>query len=158
MAQNAAKEDKDFCLDEHLNLKRTHRYYTQVQFQMMVFDVQYCDFVVMTQPSGTPVLVIVRVGWESDFLEKLQRKCSAFLKDYLLPELLTSRLKDKQMSNPTIEQYEQLQRWCICKEPEYGKMIMCSHEGCQIGWFHYRCVDVKRKPRGKWLCPRCKHD
>ena len=82
---------------------------------MMVFDVQYCDFVVMTQPSGTPMLVIVRVGRDNDLFELLQRKCSAFLNDYLLPELLTPRLKDKQMSNPT---YEQLERWCICKEPE----------------------------------------
>ncbi len=46
--QEAAKDDRNFCLDESLHLKLNHRYYSQVQFQMFVLDVQYCDFVICT--------------------------------------------------------------------------------------------------------------
>ncbi|WAR26954.1 ING4-like protein [Mya arenaria] len=153
MALEAAKCDKEFCLDENLKLKQKHRYYTQVQFQMLVYGVQYCDFVVLTQPSGTPSLVIIRVQRDSQFIDNLEKKCNAFLSHHLLPELMTSKLRNKQVVNtPT----EDVQTWCICEEREYGKMILCSNEDCQIGWCHYGCVNVKRKPRGRWLCPRCK--
>ncbi|WAQ97892.1 ING4-like protein [Mya arenaria] len=153
MALEAAKCDKEFCLDKNLKLKQKHRYYTQVQFQMLVYGVQYCDFVVLTQPSGTPSLVIIRVQRDSQFIDNLEKKCNAFLSHHLLPELMTSKLRNKQVVNtPT----EDVQTWCICEEREYGKMILCSNEDCQIGWCHYGCVNVKRKPRGRWLCPRCK--
>ena len=44
----AANEDPDFCLDKSFILKHNHRYYTQVQFQMYILEVQYSDFVIAT--------------------------------------------------------------------------------------------------------------
>ncbi|WAR11613.1 hypothetical protein MAR_025793, partial [Mya arenaria] len=112
---------------------------------MLVYGVQYCDFVVLTQPSGTPSLVIIRVQRYSQFIDNLEKKCNAFLSHHLLPEFMTSKLRNKQVVNtPT----EDVQTWCICEEREYGKMILCSNEDCQIGCqCHYGCVNVKRKPR-----------
>lgn len=26
---------------------------------------------------------------------------------------------------------------------------------CQIEWFHFACVGLTTKPKGKWYCPRC---
>lgn len=68
--QEAAKSDKDFCLDETLNSKITHRYYTQVQMQICITKCQYCDFVVFTkcQPAS---IVIVRVSVNEQFCSAL---------------------------------------------------------------------------------------
>lgn len=47
-------------------------------------------------------------------------------------------------------------QYCICKQGEYGKMILCESASCKVGWFHFQCVGLKRKPRGKWFCGTCK--
>jgi len=26
---------------------------------------------------------------------------------------------------------------------------------CPIEWFHFACVGLTTKPKGKWYCPRC---
>lgn len=148
-----ASEDKDFCLDRHMHLKTTHRYFTQVQFQMFAFDCLYCDFVVMTLPESGPSLVVVRILRDQPFIDHMVAKCDLFITNYVIPELLTGKLKDVCRSGQPAEEKT---LWCICSEPEYGKMIQCNNGECQIGWFHYSCVNVKRKPRGKWLCPKCK--
>ena len=45
--------------------------------------------------------------------------------------------------------------WCLCKGDENGRMIACDNQDCSIEWFHYSCVGIKRKPKGKWYCPDC---
>lgn len=37
-------------------------------------------------------------------------------------------------------------------------MIGCDNEKCEIEWFHFECVDLKVKPKGKWYCPQCRGD
>ena len=44
-----AFEDPNFCLDGNMNLKRSHRYFAQVQMQMCVIGVSFCDFVTYTK-------------------------------------------------------------------------------------------------------------
>ena len=47
--------------------------------------------------------------------------------------------------------------YCFCRQPAYiDNMIGCDGDDCKIEWFHYRCVKVKRKPRGSWFCTDCK--
>lgn len=29
---------------------------------------------------------------------------------------------------------------------------------CPIEWFHFACVGLTNKPKGKWFCPRCTSD
>lgn len=45
--------------------------------------------------------------------------------------------------------------YCICNSISYGDMIGCDNEECQIEWFHFGCVNLTHKPKGKWYCPHC---
>ena len=150
----AALTDKMFCLDINMNLKENHRYYTQVQFQMAVFNTDYTDFVVMTEPNSEMTLAIVRVLRDDMFCDILFHKCTAFVQEHVVPEILSRKLMNKPVSAAT--DTSEMPKWCLCNEPEYGKMIMCDNEACDIGWYHYGCINMKRKPRGRWICPKCK--
>jgi len=48
--------------------------------------------------------------------------------------------------------------YCNCKQISYGEMIRCDNNSCQIEWFHFACVDLTTKPKGKWYCPKCRGD
>ncbi|VDO95122.1 unnamed protein product [Soboliphyme baturini] len=37
-------------------------------------------------------------------------------------------------------------------------MICCDNTNCLIEWFHFNCVDLITKPKGKWYCPNCRGD
>ena len=132
----AALTDKTFCLDINMNLKQNNIYYTQVQFQMAVFNTVYTDFVVMTEPNSEMTLVILRVLRDDTFCDIQFHKCTAFVQEHIVPEILSRKLMDKPV--------------------EYGKMIICDNETCDIGWYHYGCINMKRKPRGRWICPKFK--
>ena len=41
---------------------------------------------------------------------------------------------------------------CWCHGPEQGKMIACDNQTCSVEWFHFSCVGLHRKPKGKWDC------
>uniref|UniRef100_A0A3Q2ZPD5 Inhibitor of growth protein n=1 Tax=Kryptolebias marmoratus TaxID=37003 RepID=A0A3Q2ZPD5_KRYMA len=45
--------------------------------------------------------------------------------------------------------------YCLCHQVSYGEMIGCDNLDCPIEWFHFACVDLATKPKGKWFCPRC---
>ncbi|XP_013889845.1 inhibitor of growth protein 5 [Austrofundulus limnaeus] len=45
--------------------------------------------------------------------------------------------------------------YCLCHQVSYGEMIGCDNPDCPIEWFHFACVDLATKPKGKWFCPRC---
>jgi len=48
--------------------------------------------------------------------------------------------------------------YCYCKGKDDGtRMICCDNDNCASGqWFHYRCVNIKRAPRGQWFCRECR--
>ncbi|XP_058848515.1 inhibitor of growth protein 4-like isoform X5 [Acipenser ruthenus] len=48
--------------------------------------------------------------------------------------------------------------YCLCHQVSYGEMIGCDNPDCSIEWFHFACVGLTTKPRGKWYCPRCTQD
>ncbi|KAI2653037.1 Inhibitor of growth protein 4 [Labeo rohita] len=41
--------------------------------------------------------------------------------------------------------------YCLCHQVSYGEMIGCDNTDCSIEWFHFACVGLTTKPRGKWL-------
>lgn len=45
--------------------------------------------------------------------------------------------------------------YCICHQVSYGEMIGCDNPDCPIEWFHFGCVSLTLKPKGKWYCPKC---
>ncbi|XP_029342213.1 chromatin modification-related protein YNG2-like [Acyrthosiphon pisum] len=48
--------------------------------------------------------------------------------------------------------------YCLCVQISYGEMICCDNDSCPIEWFHFSCVSLLTKPKGKWFCPRCRGD
>lgn len=48
--------------------------------------------------------------------------------------------------------------YCVCQQVSYGEMIGCDNPDCTIEWFHFACVSLTSKPKGKWYCPRCSVD
>ncbi|XP_015792412.1 inhibitor of growth protein 4 isoform X2 [Tetranychus urticae] len=48
--------------------------------------------------------------------------------------------------------------YCICHQVSYGEMIGCDNPDCPIEWFHFACVGLATKPKGKWFCPKCSHE
>jgi len=45
--------------------------------------------------------------------------------------------------------------YCTCQQVSYGEMIGCDNQDCPIEWFHFGCMDLSHKPKGKWYCPKC---
>ncbi|KAL3283632.1 hypothetical protein HHI36_006771 [Cryptolaemus montrouzieri] len=48
--------------------------------------------------------------------------------------------------------------YCLCHQVSYGEMIGCDNQDCPIEWFHFACVGLTTKPKGKWFCPKCNTD
>jgi inhibitor-of-growth protein 1 len=48
--------------------------------------------------------------------------------------------------------------YCLCDQISYGEMILCDNDLCPIEWFHFSCVALATKPKGKWYCPKCRGD
>ncbi|XP_018431720.1 PREDICTED: inhibitor of growth protein 2 [Nanorana parkeri] len=48
--------------------------------------------------------------------------------------------------------------YCLCNQVSYGEMIGCDNDECAIEWFHFSCVGLTYKPKGKWYCPDCRGD
>lgn len=46
--------------------------------------------------------------------------------------------------------------YCICQQISYGEMIFCENDTCPIEWFHFSCVDLTAKPKGRWYGHFCK--
>lgn len=46
--------------------------------------------------------------------------------------------------------------YCLCSQLSYGSMILCDSKACDIKWFHFNCVNLTTKPKGKWYCPNCR--
>lgn len=46
--------------------------------------------------------------------------------------------------------------YCLCNRVSFGKMILCDNDACLEEWFHFTCVNLTIKPKGKWYCPSCR--
>lgn len=167
-----ALADNKFCLKKDSNgklyLDPTHAYYYQVQTQLFVADVNYCDFCVCTfTHSQENDLYIERIGKDFQFWTGCITKASHFFKTCILPELLgkwytrsnkiyaiafDSATSSTACSEPNSKQLY----YCYCKGPEEGEMIACDNTDCQIEWFHLDCLKIHSVPKGKWYCPDCR--
>ncbi|KAL3880450.1 hypothetical protein ACJMK2_032687 [Sinanodonta woodiana] len=62
--------------------------------------------------------------------------------------------KDESSVEPPIDPDEPT--YCICEQVSYGEMIGCDNDACAIEWFHFNCVGLATKPKGRWYCPNCR--
>ena len=123
-----SETDASFCLDGNYDLRPTHPYYSQIQLQMYVSQMDMCDFMVWTKTSS----IICRLRRDEPFLQETLPKAESFFMDHLLPELVC-RCKDPDLAEEI--------KCLYCKKPSFGKMIKCT-DCCQH--FHYPCVNITR--------------
>lgn len=91
----AASHDKKFCLKEtdgKLQLDSDHMYYYQIQTQLFICDVEYCDFCVCTfaDTAGESAIHIERIHKNSQFWINCVETAKSFFRTCLLPELMGS--------------------------------------------------------------------
>ena len=81
--------DSSFCLENGPSgpqLKKEHAYYTQVQGEMAILGVPWCDFVVWTS-AKTNNIFIERVKFDSDFVMIMLQKLVQFYVENVVPKL-----------------------------------------------------------------------
>ena len=105
----AERYPAEFCLeiraDGTVQLKRMHRYYTQIQGELAVKGKRWADFVVWTQ-SPADNLFIERVTADNSFWEsKLLLKLCNFYTTVIVPEVLLRRV---QRGLPLLRQEEHI--------------------------------------------------
>lgn len=156
---------QDFVVDSNYAVRTNHRYSVQMQMQMYVCNVSYCDLVVW-QPES---ILILRVCRDDEFVDAIMPKLQDAWVKNILPELLTRRIQQQRCSVPgtdssSKQSAEQLSganpdasyEYCICKKDIGGRMIGCDNSQCQYQWFHLECLKLKRVPRtSPWFCRFC---
>jgi len=160
----------DFVVDENYSIRSSHQYSTQMQLQMYVCDVHYCDLVIW-QPQS---LLIVRVLRDDKLIQTMLPKlCDAWRK-HILPFLLrhgnvaaptaVDVLPSSSASAPiagnvpssSAASSSATYAYCICKQDIGGRMIGCDNSNCVYKWFHLQCLQMKRVPRkSPWFCKYC---
>ena len=85
MCEKDAANSKGFPIDDDGKVKHNHRYYTQIQMQLYVWDMEQCDLVIWT-PQWIKVATVVK---DSTFIEDMVSTCKIFFEQHLLPLLLT---------------------------------------------------------------------
>lgn len=139
--------------DGTLKLQDSHAYYYQIQTQMNVCQVDFCDFVVW----GPNVLHIERVRRDDQFCMNIFSCAKQFFRKAILPELF-SRYYTRQQGSHGGKPSDATE-YCFCRGPETGKMVACDDAACHYKWFHFSCVGLKRAPKAKkWFCPQCKEN
>ena len=79
----------------------------------------------------------------ASFWEKVQRKLTCFFVEHLLPEIMTHTM------NPTELQTDEDKVYCLCEGScEDSQMIACENDSCKYEWFHFKCLGIKRAPKG----------
>ena len=162
--------------DGSVQLDRSHAYYYQVQTQIFICKVEYCDFCVCTFPETGPSLYTERIYPDSDFWHTCIDKATHFFRICILPEILgkwytrpfSVPLQTNSKTGGLSEQCSPCtstsdgglnkKLYCYCKQPEDGvaEMIACDNPQCLIEWFHTDCLKIKHIPKGKWYCPDCR--
>lgn len=83
---NACTDLPDFCLeikDGVKSLKKTHNYFYQVQGQLLITGVTFCDFVVFTKKD----LFIQRIEPDVKFMSSMVEKLHSFFVGHVKPQL-----------------------------------------------------------------------
>ena len=132
-----------------LSLLENHDYYYQIQGQLALCEKPYCDFVCWT----TKDIHVERIKQDAEFFKAILPKLENIFIKYVLSELLTRQLEGEKSKDKSTEP----DKFCICNQGEFGKMIACDGPNCKIVWFHFSCVGLQNEPEGDWFCDQCKN-
>lgn len=163
-------ENENFYLkkdhDGEFRLDREHEYFFQVQTQMGVTQIESCLFVVWT----TQDVHIEQILFDQAMWQEMCFTAEHFFYTALLPELVGkfyTRLPHSGLSSPlqpvastplqplastsmeNTGKCNDEERWCYCDQVEFGDMVCCDNENCDIKWFHFECLKLKSNPKKK---------
>ena len=141
--------------DGKMHLCHNHEYFYQIQGQLAICEKEYCDFVCWT-PHG---IHVERILADPSHFSNTKVALDAFFLQVLLPLLLTGRKQVNTIGSKTSGIVSQPgantikdKTYCWCDGEDVGRMIACDNPSCSKEWFHFECVGLTRKPRGKWYC------
>ena len=137
----AASNDPNFCLkkdEDLLYLDHKHAYYYQVQTQMFVCNVEYCDFCVCTFPESVDEFspYVERIFRDIEFWEDCVEKAKHFFTVCLLPEILgkwytrPAVSSGSNQSNQSNSSDNEVGQYCYYRGPDEGTMIACNNSYC----------------------------
>ena len=133
-----------FLVDDNgsLKLKEDHKYCYQVQLQMKLCQVQYCDFVDWREDDE---IFHQRISLNSSFIENAIESVTPFIKFAVLPELVGmwfSKLSVMPLSQSSggsrddtddASSSSNVTGYCYCGRGEdYDYMIGCNNKDCPI--------------------------
>ncbi|KAL3867451.1 hypothetical protein ACJMK2_044653 [Sinanodonta woodiana] len=153
------------------DIAKSFLHYHQVQCQLFVCNTNYVDFVVWTrQPIHLERIEKCHVFWE-DMLPKALH----VFRVGILPELLSicythlplqnskgvkpgpSSAIDQLSESTSVPLYNSkayLEPSNVAHQPS-EPMVACDDQNCKFQLFHFDCVYITSKPKGKWYCPEC---
>ena len=145
--------DKDFCRNENLLLKTKHKYMTQVQMQMAVYEVGTCFLDVWAPQFCYATKVAYNKTFEN-YIDSLVK----FHKSHVAKELITRKIEKEKEMEKSKEKTRSMKLYCMCQKPYTGEenMIGSDNPSCKYEWFNFSCISIRRPPKGKWLCNYCK--
>ena len=91
---NDIKGDLPYIRQDEMN--KSHKYYSQVQFQMGITNRKWGDFVVFTGKCVEDDIhpLILRIDFDKVLFDRLVTACTTFWFRYMLVEMIDERLKD----------------------------------------------------------------
>ena len=96
-----------------------------------------------------------RIFPDADFMDRMLPKAKDFVFRGILPELV-GRFYSRTEPNVVTIQEEDEEKFCDCKQGEFGDMVTSDHEGCPYKWFHLSSLKLKSLPKARvWYCPDC---
>lgn len=111
-------------------------------------------------------MTVERILPDEDFWEEVVSKATLFFKTVILPELVGkvfSKPREKQLRPVSVDdnnnETEDSEVICVCQKvynASEDDVIGCDGENCQYHWFHFKCVKIKRPPKGSWYCKECR--
>ena len=150
-----AADDPRFCLekcgDGSLSLKRSHEYFYQVQCQLFVTGMAYCDFVVYTSKDN---LFVQRHVPDTDFWCENISVIDKFYLGGILPELIGKLFTRAIVHTSDLVPGELI---CYCRKPATATdMLNCCNTNCKVKQYHRQCLGLKTVPKRAWRCPDCR--
>ena len=121
-------------------MEKAQSYYYQVQHEMHVCNLPYCDFVVWTPKE----FLSTRITIDTEFMAVITEKCFNLWRKALVPELFC-RTMDKSDDE---WKKEGKRKFCIFKETYDENRPMVGCDNCD-NWYHLDCLKLKEFPKNK---------
>ena len=144
-----AMDDPDFFVANGC-LKKSHKYWTQVQIQMFVCGVKHCDMAILLKD-----LLVISIEFDPSYIQEIIPKLYNYWSKHILTEVLTRKIEKNTVEDPINTNM----LYCFCKAVDNKDMVKCDGANCSVNnWVHLDCIRPKRKtkPTKTFYCRKCK--